>query len=126
MTKSKTNEKVWGDWALSYSTYELSYKKGFYCVDLEDCCDSAQVLDWIQHLAGKTFAHEDPRCIFDLVCALKDLLEIPKGYCEQGITQSEDVDVKSRINGFAGRRERLERFLETINTGRKPQPTDAS
>jgi hypothetical protein len=126
MTKSMTNKRAWGDWTLSSSTYELFYRNGQYHVDLERCCDSAQVLDWIQHIAGKSFAHKDPKCIFDLVCALKDLLEIPKGYCEWGMSKSGSVDVRSRIDGFDKRQEELERFAERMNVGPKLKLVDAS
>lgn len=126
MTESKATPKSWGNWTLSSSTYELIYKNGYYHVDLDRCRDSGQVLDWIQHITGKTFAHEDPNCIFHLVCALKDLLEIPKGYCEWGMTSGGDVDIRTRVDGFDERQKKLERFQKGVNIGRKLKLVDAS
>ena len=98
MTQTRRPKLNWGDWTLSRSTYELVYQKGVYHVDLDRCCTSAQVLDWIQHVAGKTFAHKNPECIFDLVCALKDLLELPVGYCTWGKMSDEIIDIRSRVD----------------------------
>ena len=98
MTQTRRPKLSWGDWTLNRSTYELIYKKGIYHVDLDRCCTSAQVLGWIQHITGKTFAHKDPRCIFDLVCALKDLLELPVGYCTWGNMSDEIIDIRSRVD----------------------------
>lgn len=115
MTQTRRPKLSWGDWTLNRSTYELVYKKCIYHVDLDRCCTSAQVLDWIQHITGKTFAHKDPRCIFDLVCALKDLLELPVGYCTWGNMSDEIVDIRSRVDQIDERKKELRNFLDKIS-----------
>lgn len=119
MKNQKRPKKTWGNWSLSRSTYELRYKRGFYCVDLERCRNSAQVLDWIQHVSGKSFVHEDPECMFDLVCALKDLLQLPRGYCESGNSGEVNVDVRSRVDGIDERHEELAKFRDNNARVRK-------
>ena len=101
MAGLKEAQRTWGNWVLDASTRQLFYEGVYhYHVDLDRCRDSAQVLDWIQHICGKTFAHKDPQCVFDLVCALKEILQIPKGYCEWGVAAVNPVDVKKRIKGM--------------------------
>lgn len=106
MTGTRRAKRTWGNWVLNHSTHELCYKGTYdYHIDLNRCRDSAQVLDWIQHVCGKNFAHKDPQCMFDLVCALKDILQIPAGYCEWGVAGVGPVDVRKRIKELDERRE---------------------
>jgi hypothetical protein len=56
--------------------------EGGYEVDLEQCLDSAQVLDWIFQAAGKTWG--DDRTITGLVNALDDVLDPQAALCSWG------------------------------------------
>ena len=53
-----------------------------YEVDLEECADSAQVLDWIFQIRGKAWA--DARTISDFLNALHDILHPQQNLCSGG------------------------------------------
>lgn len=72
---------TWGPWRLDTSTLELVHEEG-YRVDLEDCTDSAETLDWIAQIAGKGWG--TPACVGYLVVALDDLLNMQATLCSLG------------------------------------------
>src|SRR6266487_1772983 len=75
----------WGPWRLKTSTRELSVRVGkqhSYEVDLDDCTTSAQVLDWMMQVAGKSWA--DDATIAGLVRALDDVLRPQANLCSGG------------------------------------------
>lgn len=73
----------WGPWRLDPATYVLypigSYR---YEVDLEDCTTSAQVLDWLSQVAGKSWA--DDATLAGLVRAIDDVLNPQACLCSCG------------------------------------------
>jgi hypothetical protein len=56
-----------------------------YEVDLEECSDSAEVLDWIVQVHEKTWA--TPPVFHALVEALDDLLDLQANYCSFGTSK---------------------------------------
>lgn len=83
----------WGPWRLDpevrvlYPTGPGHYR---YEVDLDRCRTSAEVLDWICQIAGKTWA--DDATIAGLVRALNDLLTPQAHLCSSG--QSKTMSVR--------------------------------
>jgi hypothetical protein len=75
----------WGPWVLDGETYVLRNVETphGYEVDLERCLDSAQVLDWLAQVAGKTWA--TPEVLAGLVHALDDVLALQTNLCGSGI-----------------------------------------
>ena len=68
---------VWGRWKYKPSnntlTYrEPKYKHWAYEIDLDECTDAAEVLDWLFHMKEKVWL--SPTQLGNLVCALKDIL----------------------------------------------------
>lgn len=77
----------WGPWRLDKSVYVLFPTTPYrYEVDLEDCTTSAEVLDWIFQIAGKTWA--DDATIAGLVRALDDILHPQATLCSSGQSRS--------------------------------------
>jgi hypothetical protein len=88
---------AWGPWRLDKRRRVLwisppGYHGGRYEVDLDACTTSAQVLDWICQLAGKTgsaWAGDDPvvhtAMVAGLVHALNDVLQLQAHLCGCGI-----------------------------------------
>jgi len=65
----------WQGWIYQTSTRELVYKAASnyrYHVDLDTCTTQHEMLDWIDHLAGKTWATDE--CLAGFVRALFDLV----------------------------------------------------
>jgi hypothetical protein len=75
-------EPRWGPWRLK--SYSLAHDR--YWVDLERCCSSAQVLDWLAQVAGKSWATDE--VLAGLVRALNDVLYLQANVCSWGIDHS--------------------------------------
>lgn len=73
----------WGPWRLGTRSWVL-YPTGPYRyeVDLEECLDSARVLDWIAQVAQKTWA--DNATVAGLIRALDDVLQLQGSLCGCG------------------------------------------
>jgi len=68
--------QFWGPWEYKATSLVLDYKNGQYEVDLERCNSSAEILDWIVQVAGKSFITEADlghliRALDDLACSLQ-------------------------------------------------------
>lgn len=77
--------KRWGRWTLDKDALALSLAEGTqdeYEVDLERCTKSAEVLDWIMQVAGKTGVSEED--LGYLVRAINDLLRPQATMCGAG------------------------------------------
>jgi hypothetical protein len=75
----------WGNWRLNASNYTLEYYKAgnwWYEVDLEQCSNSAQVLDWIFQVSKKQWL--SPTGLADLVKALDAVLDPQARLCSFG------------------------------------------
>jgi hypothetical protein len=74
----------WGPWDIDPDVFVLwTVAPGYrYEVDLEECTTSAQVLDWVCQVAGKTWA--DNPVLAGLVRALDDVLAPQVHRCSCG------------------------------------------
>ena len=77
-----------GCWAYRMATNELvlldDHDRGIYWVDLDRCCTSAQILDWIAQVAGKNLP---AAVVGELVFTLNDYLRLQKNFCSWGMDQ---------------------------------------
>lgn len=79
----------WGPWHLDGNQRLLFVTDPYrYEVDLDDCHTSAQVLDWICQVAGKTWA--DDAILAGLVRAIDDVLYPAENLCSGGRAKSID------------------------------------
>jgi len=72
MLKMHRNGARWGSWQYDEPRKVLMDMGGCYEVDLEECRDGGEAMDWILQVAGKHWATS--QYIGDLVRALDDLL----------------------------------------------------
>jgi hypothetical protein len=76
----------WGPWTLNHLIFALEMlerpDRFTYCIDLEQCTTSAEVLDWICQVAAKTWA--DDATLAGLVRALADVLHPQGTLCSSG------------------------------------------
>lgn len=79
----------WGRWTFNRRALTLDLGDGEYEVDLERCNSSAEVLDWICQVAGKSYVNSED--LGDLVLAINDLLRPQAALCSWGV--SHDVRV---------------------------------
>ena len=86
--KEKIKKGQWGNWRFSSKDNLLIIRKSpspgererdLYEVILERCNTSAEILDWIAQLNGKTWT--TPEDIGYLVEALNDLLSLQSNFC---------------------------------------------
>lgn len=85
----------WGNWAYVPSQGDcppvLCHVGSFYEIDLWTCRTSAEVLDWIFQVAGKSWLTPDDLC--DLINAFRVLLNPQARLCSGGWDQGTiDVD----------------------------------
>lgn len=93
----------WGAWRLS--GHELVTKAGGYPykVDLLTCTSSAEVLDWICQIAGKTWG--TPHVIGNLVRAFDALLDPQASLCSWGLDRRLTTEqIERLIIGYRDRR----------------------
>jgi hypothetical protein len=69
----------WGKWILKPSTLVLAHDEPYYEIDLEEIHSSAAILDWIFQIRGKAWA--DANTMYDLLCAVDDILHPQANYC---------------------------------------------
>lgn len=95
------NIKDWGPWSLDTETRVLDGPHGYY-VDLDRCQTSAQTLDWIMQIAGKTWGAQ-PEVLAGLVHALNDTLRPQTFMCSSGYDKPmSDAQIKSAVKAFEG------------------------
>lgn len=100
----------WGPWKLGPETlviYVTPYQNATarYEVGLDECTTSAQVLDWICQVAGKTWA--DTPTVAGLVRALDDVLHPQANLCSSGEHKTMTVtEIRRRVRRIASARER--------------------
>jgi hypothetical protein len=83
----------WGEWEYNNRTFVITHLRAKYEVDLERCATSAQMLDYIFHVAGKAWI--TPKDLGDLVQALDDLLSPQGTLC--GFGEDKTLDVKKHL-----------------------------
>lgn len=66
--------KQWGNWHYDPNFFTLGYQNGYvYFIDLNDCTNSSEILDWLLHLAGKSWI--TPEDLGNLIYALDELAD---------------------------------------------------
>jgi hypothetical protein len=99
---SLSSHPDWGGWRLNTSNYTLEHPDGpaRYYVDLERCLTSAEVLDFIAQIAGKTWA--DDACLAGLVRALKSVLRVQSLLCSSGLSKELTAEQVRELVAKAG------------------------
>lgn len=99
-----TQRPEWGPWDIDRGTCVLwTTAPGYrYEVSLDDCTNSARVLDWICQVADKEWQDRD-RIIAGLVIALADVLEPQSRLCPSGQSrQLSRAVIRARAGGSCG------------------------
>lgn len=74
---------TWGIWQYDAKTLVLFTREPYrYEIDLEACMSSAEVLDWIFQLAGKTWMNAEQ--LGNLIYALDDIIDPQATLCSGG------------------------------------------
>ena len=77
---------TYGPWKYDSESMLLTLERDgqhLYEVPLDECTTSAQTLDWIMEVTGKTWASDED--LAGLLRALDDVLDPPGNLCAQGI-----------------------------------------
>lgn len=82
---------TWGKWRYNAHNLTLEYGNGFnpYYLDLEECKNSAGLLDWIFQVCNKSWMTTDERG--HLLEAIDDLLHPQANLCSFGVDRKFDV-----------------------------------
>jgi hypothetical protein len=94
---SRHARRQWGPWRLDTGTLELVYmgeRGGRYPIDLERCGTSAEMLDWIFQLHGKSWTSATD--IGDLVDAFHDVFNPQGTLCSCGNSKAIDASAYLR------------------------------
>ena len=75
----------YGNWKYDPKYMTLTYTPYDYEVNLEQCTDSAEILDWIFQIKSK---HWGPIAIDDFLTAIAELLDPQANYCSFGISKT--------------------------------------
>jgi len=87
-----------GKWVYDAKTFVLRHEPNNWEVDLDQCVDSANVLDWIVQADGKnSTSSQDTR---DLIRALGEILDLQGNYCPGGQSRKVDPRTVAQENGF--------------------------
>jgi hypothetical protein len=80
------NKTTWGDWVLDKNALVLKHQVIGYEIYLDECNNSAQILDWIIQISQKdSWATND--VLAELVRALDDILDIQGHFCGSGVSR---------------------------------------
>jgi hypothetical protein len=94
----------WGPWRFDGRCRVLVHANG-YEIDLAQSTTSAEVLDWIVQVAGKSWG--DDTCLAQLVRAFDDLLQPQATLCSFGLEKG-PINIKAVLTWTAAeRRERM-------------------
>jgi hypothetical protein len=103
---------TWGAWSLNHTDLTLEFERdghSYWC-DLEDMTDSAQALDWIAQVAGKTWATAED--VGNLVLAINELLRPQSRLCSDGAHQTIKASDIAGIVKHDARQTRVSRRLD--------------
>jgi hypothetical protein len=104
-TSPQASRKSWGPWHLDrkWRVLYVEEPSGYrYEVDLDHCLSSAEVLDWLCQIAGKTWA--DDATLAGLVRAIDDVLRPQARLCSSGRdTRLTKRQVAEQVRGFRPR-----------------------
>ena len=91
--------EAWEAWRVEASNYTLTHAMWDYYVDLEECCSSAEVLDWIAQVAHKGWA--SPSVLAGLVHALDDVFDVQARFCSGGRDMRlSQAEVRTLVDNF--------------------------
>lgn len=85
---NKIIRNCWGNWQYKPNTHCLVINKikdrvlWNYDIDLDECTNSAKLLDWIFQIANKTWIEGED--ISNLILALDDIFDVQAHYCSCG------------------------------------------
>jgi hypothetical protein len=91
----------WGSWRYLPCHRILRHDKPIYEIPLDQCHNSATILDWIAQISGKGWANDErtnDETVGSLVRALDDLLHLQGNVCGGamwGMTKSHEIDPKA-------------------------------
>lgn len=93
----------WGPWRLDTENCVLYPVEPYrYEIDLETCTTSAEVLDWICQIAGKTWA--DNATLAGLIRALDDILNPQSFLCSGGASKEiTAAAIRARVKSMGAR-----------------------
>ena len=104
LLKMKWRPRNNGLWRLNPEHLTLTlYKKGVpnYEVDLERCRSSAEILDWIGQICGKTWATSE--IVGELALALNDYLRFQSNFCSGGSEKGPRNNIRDIIESRMSR-----------------------
>lgn len=78
----------WGNWIFDPNNLTLTYDIEGYEIDLEGIHSSAEILDWIFQIYGKSWA--DANTLYDLLTAFHDILHPQANFCSLGQDKPSD------------------------------------
>ena len=97
--KEHRQETKWGNWTYNPKLFTLDYyqrDQQWYEVDLDQCCDSAGILDWIFQRKAYYTAQD----IDDLVSAFRDVLSPQSTVCSGGTNRRIKPREVAATNGY--------------------------
>jgi hypothetical protein len=80
--KTAVENADWGPWKLNPETLQLVHSAEGYEVSMPSCKSSAEILDWIFQIQGKSWA--DAETVKGLLQALDDILKPQAHFCSGG------------------------------------------
>ncbi|MEV7013316.1 hypothetical protein [Streptosporangium sp. NPDC051022] len=109
-------DTVWDGWRLDPDRLALELfdtnQRSTYEVDLKQCLDSAQILDWLVQLSSKVWGeHDMAKVTTGLLRAFDDILHLQANVCSEGA---------HRVLTSQRTRELVSVFLQRFHTGEQP------
>ena len=107
MAMEPMTRRQWGRWTFRPENWTLELRDnagGFklYEVDLENCTDSARILDWFTQVGE--MSDITPENFFNLFLAMNDLIRLQANLC--GFGRNKTIDPKQIISEITGATER--------------------
>jgi hypothetical protein len=91
---------AWGNWRLTSldGSYYFEYGDNQYLIELSQCSNSAQLLDWIYQIKAKpAFGSERiEQVVLNLISAFGDVLDPQKNICSHGADTTIDANQVAR------------------------------
>ena len=88
----------WGKWSYDAKRFTLTYGPENYDVELNECRNSAEVLDWILQVTHKTWM--TPHGVRDFVKVINDILHPQGNICSGGVDTTINPRQVARSQGY--------------------------
>ena len=88
----------WGDWSYDKKRCVLMYRPKDYNVDLKECRNSAEVLNWVLEVNDKNWM--TPEGLWDFVQAITALLNPQLNICSAGVDKVVDPCALVKSRGY--------------------------